>query len=519
VMLCNRLPVNDLLNGSYSVLPGLIVLLAAAPGPTPPDTTLILNAVVVDGTGAPARRAGVRLAEGRIIAVGALVRAPGDGLVDARGLVLAPGFIDTHAHYDDSLFAQPAALPAVSQGITTVVVGQDGDQPYPLADFFKRLNGAPAAVNVAAFAGHGTIRRRVMGDDFRRAASAGEIEAMRKLLDGELSAGALGLSTGLEYDPGSYSAADEVLALARTAAAARGRYISHIRSQDRRFYSAVSELLTIGREARLPVQLSHAKLAMRGLWGSAPKLLAWLDSARKVGINVTLDVYPYTYWRSTITVLFPARNFGDSAEAELVLSEVAAADGIRITAAPDRALVGRSLAEIARAAAEAPATMLTRLAQESDSMERASEGRDYIAIVGTSVVEEDVAALLAWPQANVCSDGASDGGHPRGYGAFPRVLGRYVREQKLLSLEDAVRKMSSLAAAHMGIADRGKIAAGMRADLVLFDPRVVADRATVANPTAPAAGIVRVWTNGVEVYRDRQATGARPGMMLRRGQR
>jgi N-acyl-D-amino-acid deacylase len=513
--------VNDLRGRVGLVLPGLIALLATGAGPPipPPDTTLVINALVVDGTGSPARQASVRLAGGRIVAVGPLVRAAGDRPVDARGLVLAPGFIDTHAHYDDSIFAQAAALPAVSQGITTIVVGQDGEHPYPLAEFFQRLDGAPAAVNVAAFAGHGTLRRRVMGDDFRRAASAGEIDAMRKLLQGELAAGALGLSTGLEYDPGIYSAADEVLALARTAAAARGRYISHIRSEDRRFYSAVSELLTIGREARLPVQLSHAKLAMRSLWGSAPKLLARLDSARKVGINVTLDVYPYTYWQSTITVLFPARAFSDSAEAELVLSEVATADGIRITGAPDRALVGRSVAEIARAAGEAPATTLMRLAQRSDSMERASEGRDYIAIVGTSMAEPDVATLLAWPQANVCSDGASDGGHPRGYGAFPRVLGRYVREQKVLSLEDAVRKMTSLAASHMGIADRGTIAAGMRADLVLFDPRVVADRATVANPTAPAAGIARVWTNGVEVYRDGRGTGARPGMVLRRGQR
>jgi N-acyl-D-amino-acid deacylase len=503
------------------MIPCLIALLAAAPGSRagPPDTTLIVNAVVVDGTGAPGRRAAVRFAGGRIVAVGALARTPGERVVEARGLVLAPGFIDTHAHYDDSVFARPAVLPAVSQGITTVVVGQDGDHPYPLADFFKRLTEAPAAVNVAALAGHGTIRRRVMGDDFRRAASAAEIDAMRKLLQGELSAGALGLSTGLEYDPGIYSAADEVLALARTAAAARGRYISHIRSEDRRFYSAVSELLTIGREARLPVQLSHAKLAMRGLWGSAPKLLARLDSARKVGIHVTLDVYPYTYWQSTITVLFPGRNFGDSAEAELVLSEVAAADGIRITGGPDGALVGRTLADLARAAGEPPATTLMRLAQRSDSMERASEGRDYIAIVGAGMAENDVAALLAWPHANVCSDGASDGGHPRGYGTFPRVLGRYVREQELVSLEEAVRKMSSLAAAHMGIADRGRLAKGMRADLVLFDPAIVADRATAANPTAPAAGIVRVWTNGVEVYREGRSTGARPGMVLRRGQR
>ncbi|HET8622213.1 MAG TPA: D-aminoacylase [Gemmatimonadales bacterium] len=489
----------------------LLSLLAfAAPG----DTTLVINAVVVDGTGAPARRASVRIADGRILAVGALQRLPGDRLVDARGMVLAPGFIDTHSHFDDSLLVRLDALPAVSQGITTIVVGQDGDQPYPLADFFGRLKATPAAVNVAAYAGHGTIRTDVLKDDFRRAASASEVAMMRQRLERELAAGALGLSTGLEYDPGIYSAPDEVLALARVAAATRGRYISHVRSEDRRFYSAVTELLTIGREARLPVQMSHAKLAMRSLWGSAPKLLERLDSARKAGIDVTLDVYPYTYWQSTITVLFPGRNFADSAEAELVLAEVAAADGIRITHAADRSIAGRTIAEIARAAGEAPVLTLMRLAQRGDSTERA--GDDYIGIIGTSMAEEDIATLLAWPHANVCSDGGTDGGHPRGWGAFPRVLGRYVRERKVLTLEDAVRKMTSLSAAHVGLPDRGTIAPGKRADLVLFDPKTVADRSTPAAPTAPPAGIVRVWTNGVEVYRDGKPTGARPGAVLRR---
>jgi N-acyl-D-amino-acid deacylase len=495
------------------------MLLTAAGAPAPAETTLVVNALVVDGTGSPARRASVRLAGGRILTVGTLQPAPGDRVVDARGLVLAPGFIDTHAHYDDSLLARPDALPAVSQGITTIVVGQDGGQPHPLVEFFARLENAPAAVNVAAYAGHGTIRRLAMGDDFRRAASAAETEAMRRLLQVELEAGALGLSTGLEYDPGIYSAPEEVLALARAAAAARGRYISHIRSEDRRFYSAVSELLDVGRQARLPVQLSHAKLAMRSLWGAAPRLLERLDSARKAGVTVTLDVYPYPYWQSTITVLFPGRNFTDSAEAELVLAEVAAADGIRITDAPDRSLVGRTLADIARTTGEAPAGILMRLAVQSDSMERVSAGEQYIGIIGTSMAEKDIEVLLRWPHANVCSDGASGGGHPRGYGAFPRVLGRYVRERKVLPLEEAVRKMTSLAAAHMGLAERGTIAPGMPADLVLFDPRTVRDRATPEHPTLPAAGIVRVWTNGVEVYRDGRSTGARPGLVLRRGGR
>ena len=490
-----------------------IALGAAAPA----ETTLVVNALVVDGTGAPGRRVSVRFADGRITAVGALTPARGDRVVDARGLVLAPGFIDTHAHYDDSLFTRPGALPAVSQGVTTVVVGQDGGHPHPLADFFRRLDREPPAVNVAAYAGHGTIRRLVLRDDFRRAASAPEVDAMDKLLTADLAAGALGLSTGLEYDPGIYSAPDEVLALARTTAAADGRYISHVRSEDRRFYSAVSELLTIGRDARLPVQLSHAKLAMRSLWGSAPRLLARLDSARKVGVNVTLDVYPYTYWQSTITVLFPGRNFGDSNEAELVLKEVAAADGIRFTEAPEPSLVGRTIADIARDAGEAPVLTLMRLAQRGDSIERASGGDDYIGIIGTSMAEEDIETILKWPHANVCSDGASGGGHPRGYGAFPRVLGRYVRERKVLPLEEAVRKMTSLSAEHMGFTDRGTIAPGKRADLVLFDARTVADRSTPENPTALAAGIVRVWTNGVEVYGDGRASGARPGKVLRRG--
>ncbi|MGH7519128.1 MAG: N-acyl-D-amino-acid deacylase family protein [Gemmatimonadales bacterium] len=480
----------------------------------PPETTLVVNAVVVDGTGAPGRRASVRIVDGRILAVGALARAPGDRVVDARGLTLAPGFIDTHAHYDDSLLARPEVLPAVSQGITTIVVGQDGDHPHPLAGFFERLDGRPGAVNVAAYAGHGTIRRRVLGDDFRRAATDAEVRSMGTLLKGELAAGALGLSTGLEYDPGIYSAPEEVLALAKIAAAAGGRYISHVRSEDRRFYSAMSELITIGREGRLRVQLSHAKLAMRSLWGGAPKLLARLDSARKIGVDVTLDVYPYTYWQSTITVLFPERNFSDSVEAELVLREVAAADGIRITDAADPAIVGRTIAQIARERGEAPVLTLLRLTQRGDSAERA--GGDGIGIVATSMAEDDVAAILAWPHANVCSDGASGGGHPRGWGAFPRVLGRFVRERRLLSLEEAVRKMTSLSAAHMGIRDRGAIAPGMRADLVLFDPKTVLDRSTPENPMAPAAGIVRVWTNGVEVYRDGRATGARPGQVLRR---
>ena len=236
----------------------LPVLLAAS--------VLIVNAVVVDGTGAPRRPAAVRLNGDRIAQVGALSLAPGETVVDAKGLVLAPGFIDTHSHGDRGLFEHADALAAVSQGISTIVVGQDGGSPWPLADFFARLDREPAAINVASYAGHGRIRGKVMGEDFRRAARPEEVARMRELLAREMKAGALGLSSGLEYDPGIFSARSEVLDLARVAAAAGGRYISHIRSEDRYFWDAIDEIVTIGREAKLPVQVSHIKLAMHSLW-------------------------------------------------------------------------------------------------------------------------------------------------------------------------------------------------------------------------------------------------------------
>ena len=438
-----------------------------------------INAVVVDGTGAPRRRASVRIADGRIIAVGALTRARGDRVVDARGLVLAPGFIDTHAHYDDSLFTRPDALPAVSQGITTVVVGQDGGHPHPLADFFRRLDREPAAVNVAAYAGHGTIRRLVLGDDFRRAASAREVDSMGKLLTADLAAGALGLSTGLEYDPGIYSAPDEVLALARTTAAAGGRYISHVRSEDRRFYSAVSELLNdrprgaasgaaLPREARDAESLGQRAQAARAA-RQRPQ-----DRRERHPRRLPVHLLAVHHHRAlSRTELQRFERSGAGARRRWP-QRTASGSPRRPTVARRPEHRGDRPRRWGGAGADADA------ARPAGRLHRARLGAatSYIGIIGTSMAEEDIETILKWPHANVCSDGASGGGHPRGYGAFPRVLGRYVRERKVLPLEAAVRKMTSLSAAHMGFTDRGTIAPGKRADLVLFDPKTVADRAT-----------------------------------------
>src|SRR5690348_6921686 len=222
-----------------------------------PPATLIVNANVIDGTGAPGRAADVRVVDGRIAAIGHWTRDPRDHVIDAHGLTLAPGFIDTHSHHDRGLLTHPDALGAASQGITTIVVGQDGESHFPLATYFARLDSTHVAINVASYIGHGTIRSRVMGDDYKRPATDAEVERMGQLVREEMAAGALGLSTGLEYDPGIFSTRAEVLELAKVAGSSGGRYISHMRSEDRDFWSALDELLTIGRVTHMPVQVSH----------------------------------------------------------------------------------------------------------------------------------------------------------------------------------------------------------------------------------------------------------------------
>ncbi|MCY4647698.1 MAG: D-aminoacylase [Gammaproteobacteria bacterium] len=514
------------------VLPALALLLTAcgsddrAPVPDAEDAFVIHGATIVDGTGRAGFTGSARVVGGTIAEVvaegmdGAGI-APRDGerAYDGSGLVLAPGFVDTHSHHDGGLLDESTALAAVSQGITTIVVGQDGGSPFPIADFFAALEAAPAAVNVASYAGHGTLRRQVMGDDFRREATPDEIASMQALLDTELASGVLGLSTGLEYDPGIYSTTEEVVALAGTAAARGGRYISHMRSEDRGLREAVEETIRIAERARLPVQISHFKLAARGLWGQAAEILARLDAARAGGLEITADVYPYEYWQSTMTVLFPERDFTDREAARFALEELVAPEGMLIGRfGADPELEGRTLARIAEERGTDPVTTYLDLIAESQAAR--AEGRDGgESIVATSMTVDDIAALMAWPHANVASDGGLRGAHPRGFGTYPRVLGRYVREERRLTLEEAVHKMTGLAAAHMGFSGRGTLEAGAAADLVLFDPATVIDRATTAEPHLTSSGIERVWVGGTVVYEGGAVTGARPGEVLRREQR
>ena len=477
---------------------------------------LIDDVLILDGTGAPAVHGAVRVEGGRIAALGALTPLPGERVVAGHGFALAPGFIDTHSHADGDLEELPDALGAVSQGITTVIVGQDGSSPYPLADFYRRLEQQPVALNVAAYAGHNTIREFVLLNDWRRVATAEEIGRMKVLLRQELAAGALGLSTGLEYDPGIYSAPGEILALAHTTADAGGRYISHVRSEDRHFWAAIEELLTIGRAARLPVQISHVKLAMRSLWGQADSLIRRLNQARAEGIDVTADIYPYPYWHSTLTVLFPERDYSDRREAEFAVTQVSTPAGLKLGVyQPNPEFTGRTVADVAQALGVDSVTALIELIARAERM-RAEGGSDVESVIGTSMIEPDIEALIRWPFTNFCTDGSLAGRHPRGFGTYPRFLGRYVRERSVLGLAEAVHRGTALAAEHVGITDRGRIAPGFAADLVLFDPATVLDRATPDEPHALSEGIMMTWVNGDLVYQQGQTTGRRPGQVLRR---
>jgi N-acyl-D-amino-acid deacylase len=482
-------------------------------------STLVTGATVIDGTGAPGRKAAVRIDGDRIVAVGPLKPRKGETVIDGKGLVLAPGFIDAHSHHDRGDYADPAMPPVLAQGVTTIVIGQDGDSDAPFAEVAAKFASHPAAINVASYTGHGLLRERVMGADYKRVATSAEVAAMQKLLAADMAAGSLGLSTGLEYDPGIYSAHDEVVALARTAAAGGGRYISHMRNEDVTFDAALDELLDIGRKTGIPVQVSHIKLGVVDKWGTAKAVLTKLDAARAAGIKVTADVYPYEYWQSTLTVLFPKRDYTDIEAARFALTHLTTPQGMLLGFyAPDPSLVGKTIADVAAMRGEEPARTYLWLIQTAEAWRAAHpDGGRAEAVIGTAMDPRDVADFIAWDHSVICSDGAIGSRHPRGAGAMAKILRLYVREQKRLTLAQAVHKMTGQTAEQLGIAGRGLLKPGYKADLVLFDPDRITDRATVENPAALAEGVSLVIVNGTVVARDGKATGANPGQFLHRG--
>ncbi len=476
---------------------------------TLPKSHLITNVNVIDGTGLPPYPTNVRILDSQIRDMGPLSPYVDEEVTDGKGLVLAPGFIDSHSHHDWGLEENPSCIAATNQGITTIVIGQDGSS-VPIDSIKVRIKRKPISVNIASYTGHASLRRQFMDDVLRKATDI-EIDSMKTVLARELDKGSLGLSTGLEYEPAFYSNRDEVVALAKVASSKGGRYISHIRSEDLHQEEAIEEIIAIGQKADLPVQISHLKIAKRGNWGSSSKLLRQLEQARLDGIDITADVYPYVMWSSTPRVLFPKKDFENLASAEFATSELFdPASSTMIQYPPNKSYEGKTVSEIAALNGESDAQTLLRIIRETSP-----EGMGG-SIVATSMSEEDVQNFLKWPHSNICSDGAI-GGHPRGHGSFSRVLGKYVREQQLMSLHAAIQKMTSLAAEHVGIHNRGLITPGYFADLVLFDPDAIIDNATIENPTALSDGVLSVWVNGKMVYQNQKAVDNYPGRFLGRG--
>ena len=494
------------------------------------DETLITNVLIVDGTGSEPYSGSI-LIQGDVIASifqGSSNDLSHHNLVDGMGMVLAPGFLDSHSHFDQGLKAQPYAKAAITQGITTIIRGMDGFSGRPdgkdtivygdhlsVIEFNDLMKEISTAVNVASFSSHNSIRSVVMRDDFRREATSLEIEKMSKLVEADMQSGALGLSTGLEYDPGIYSSTDEVITLAKVAAKYGGKYKSHMRSEDRYFWDSVNEIIEIGEKANISVNIDHLKLAAISLWGMDKDLISILNDARERGVDVTADIYPYTAWQSTITVLYPDKNFDDPREAEFILENISSPDDILFVAHklhPE--YINKTLRQIASENNKTPAQMLSIVAKESFEL---SQGASAIeSIIGKSMDEKDVLALLNWEYSNVTTDGGLDCLHPRGCGSFTKVIDDYIGDEGLGSIERVIHKMTGLTAKNLGIQNRGEIRVGSYADLILFVPDQIQDNATYEQPNLLSDGIHSVWVNGKRVLEDGELTGSLPGKIILR---
>ena len=479
-------------------------------------TTLITDVRIIDGTGIPAYSGSVRIQGNRIVAVGNLQPLAGETIIKGENQFLSPGFIDAHSHHFSSLKVFPGAAATNNQGITTIVIGQDGSS-YPIDTLRNWMSRNKVAVNVASYTGHTTLREQVMGENqLLRSATPKEITAMQHLLYEEIKKGSLGLSTGLEYEPAFFSSKEEVMLLASTAASMQGRYISHIRSEDVTLSDALDEIIQIGRTTGIPVQISHIKIAQRDQWNTSAAILQQLQQARQEGVQITADVYPYTFWNSTLKVLFPSRNYTSLADATLAVTQLCDPEGsIMVHFAPIPAYEGKSLSQIAQLRKETPAQTLINLIALANTFRK--EHPDFEGavetIMGKSMTENDVRNFIAWPFSVICSDGGN-GGHPRGYGAFTRVLHQYVRQQPLLPVETAVYKMTGLTAQNLGLQKRGVIAPGYFADLVLFNLQKVKDNASIQNGKALSEGIEKVWIGGKITWQQQKSTGNLPGVFI-----
>ncbi len=495
---------------------------------------LIRGARIVDGAGNPWVRADVAVRGDRIARIGTLPEATADRVIDAEGLVAAPGFIDPHTHAVRGIFDVPTADNYLLQGVTTLTEGNDGSSPWPIGEHLARLEETRISPNWGVFAGQGTIRRVVMGSDDRDP-SRDELDRMRGLVGEAMEEGAFGLSTGLFYVPGSFTSTEEVIALSAVAARHGGMYISHMRDEASGLLDSVRETIRIGDEAGIPVQMTHHKAIGRDMWGRSADSLALVDAARARGIDITIDQYPYTASQTGVTAVVPQwaqaggtdeliERLRDPETRRRIREEIAyriehdrgGGDPANIVIGLcewDRSLEGKSLADILADRGDEP-TIANAADLIMEIVERGGARAIYHAMD-----EADVERIMQHPATAIGSDGGvsvfgASVPHPREYGTFARVLGRYVRERGVLTLEEAVRKMSGATAQRLGLQDRGLLREGFFADIAVFDPDRVIDRATFAEPHQYSEGMEYVLVNGVLVVDGGEHTGARPGRVL-----
>lgn len=495
---------------------------------------IIKNARIVDGTGNPWYRGDVAINKGKIAAVGQF-KGKSKKVIDVNGHVVSPGFIDVHTHVEYTISSIPTADNFIHDGVTTIITGNCGSSEVDMERFFKRVQTKPTSVNVGALIGHNDVREFVMKKDMRTP-TPDEQQRMEALVTQAMKDGALGFSTGLIYIPGTYAETDEVIGLAKAASAEGGVYVSHIRNEGATVKEAIEEAINIGREAAMPVQISHFKISAKPLWGKSYETIGMVEAARREGIDVTIDQYPYTASSTNMGTMLPSWALaGGDAETHKRLTDSTIRKKIKAEMLENLKADNRTNFDYAVIARYAPDTSLqgkniSQINKEKKRPETADSEAELIMdlvdkgfaqMVFHKMSEEDVQFIMQYPFTMIGSDAGiyefnKNQPHPRGYGSNARVLGKYVRDFQALGLEEAIRKMTSLPATRFGIKNRGLLREGYAADLVVFDPEIIRDEATFEKPHAYASGIDYVIVNGEITLENGTHTGVLKGEVVRK---
>ena len=517
----------------------IIILLLLTPCVTTAQTSydvLIKNGKILDGTGNNWYYADIAVKDGRIVLIQKQINAVASKLIDAKGLVVAPGFIDVHTHIEGDELKTPTADNFIYDGVTTVIAGNCGASNIDMGKYFRWLDSLRLSVNTASLVGHNDVRKTIMGRAKRDATEA-ELIQMEKLVEQAMKDGAVGLSTGLIYIPGTYAKTSEVVRLARVAAKYGGLYATHMRDEGDSVTQAIEEALHIGREANLPVEISHFKLSGQQNWGRSKETIALITDARKQGLDVTIDQYPYTASSTSLSTLIPDEILADGQDSiNARLNDAATRQQVikkMMQKLKNRRLKHFSYAVVAYYKAD---TSLNGKSIEAINLlkgRRHKASEEAITIIelmqqgGAGMVfhgmgEEDVQRIMQYPFNMFASDASirafgQGAPHPRGYGTNARVLAKYVREQNIISLEEAVRRMTSLPAQKFGLKNRGLLKEGMAADIVIFNEGEVTDLSTYEQPHQYSKGFVYVLVNGQLVMDAAKHTGIRSGYALRGG--